>query len=161
MREANVPPWGLVLVRLAVGWIALSSAWHWAQDGLFDGRELTFVVRQALEGKGAISRWWGETVLLANPEAVLFLWKSMAFVTGFGFLFGALVRPIGAFAVLFLLNAAAFGPDGSERLALLLAVCCLGCASSHAGRGFGLDVLLDPTLPSWLTWTKGRRRTLF
>lgn len=161
MRESNVPPAGLVIVRVACGWIALWAGWRWWQGGMLDGREMRLMLRAALEHRGWFGRWWGETVLLTNPEAVVFLWKSMAVVAGLSFLFGALVRPVGTLGVFFLVQAAAYGPEGSERIAMLLAACFLGCAISHAGRGFGLDVLLDSSLPPWMTWTKDRRRSLF
>lgn len=161
MRTDHTPPLGLVLIRVVCGIIAVSAGLEWWRDAHFDRRAMELALRAGIKHRGALGTWWGESVLLVNPDAALFLWKTMVLTAGVSFLTGALVRPIGTLAAFFLVQAAFYGPTDSSTLAFLLATCFAGCALSHAGRGLGCDIVLDETLPSWVTWTKPRRRGLF
>ena len=161
MRSNHQPAFGLVLIRIFAGLTVFVVGWGWWKDTGFDARAMEIVLREGIERRGTIGTWWGQEVLLVNPAAVLFLWKTMTLVAGTSFLLGALVRPVGALAAFFLFQAALYGPAGHGGHLTLLIACFVGCAIAHAGGGLGADLILDETLPSWMTWTQARRRSLF
>lgn len=161
MRTNHQPSFGLVLIRIVVGLTVFVVGWGWWGDASFDPRTLEITLRAGIERRGTLGTWWGQSVLLVNPDALLFLWKTMTLVAGTSFLLGALVRPVGTLAAFFLVQAALYGPPGHGGHIALLIACFLGCAIGHAGRGLGCDLVLDEMLPSWASWTRARRRSLF
>ena len=66
-------------------------------------------------------------------------------------------RPAGCIAAFGLANVYLAGVPEQRPFVLLLAICCLACALSRAGRILGGDSSLDPILPSWLTWVRKER----
>jgi uncharacterized membrane protein YphA (DoxX/SURF4 family) len=154
--RSSKPPLGLVLVRLCIGAIFAHHGWTLLRSGGVDAQVVRKGVREAALSLNGLFAWWGETVLLYNPDAIAFLWRWGALVCGLCLLLGALTRPVGWIATFFLLNAYAFAPAGRELLFLLLLVCALACALSRAGRRMGLDPMFDQHLPSWLTWTRSQ-----
>jgi len=153
-RSRNSMAAGLVLVRVVTGAVFLVHGWGWVQDGGFDGAVVRDGVQATLSSADGLAGWWGRTVLLTNPDACAFFWRWAALLIGLAFVFGALVRPAGAFAVLLLAHAIAFGPSRHELVFLLLAAPSFACSISGAGRRFGMDAMLDEHLPGWVTWTK-------
>ncbi len=159
-KESRSPAAGLVLVRLTTGLVLLVHGWRWLATGDLDGGLVRDTVDSALvEGRGMIE-WWGREVLLSNPDAIAFLARWVAFVTGACLTLGALTRPMATIAAFFLLNAWGFGSEGHGVLFLVLAACCVACAMSRAGRRLGLDTVFDQHFPAWLTWTRRKRSFL-
>ena len=159
-KEHRSPTAGLVLVRLTTGLVLLVHGWRWLATGEFDGALVRDTVDSALvEGRGLLD-WWGRDVLLSNPDAIAFLGRWVAFVTGACLTLGALTRPMAVIAAFFLLNAWQFGSEGHEILFLVLATSCIACAVSRAGRKLGLDSVFDQHFPAWLTWTRRKRSFL-
>ena len=152
------PTAGLALVRVATGALLTRSGLLGLPGEDTGGAYVRDSVEASLPDLPGLARWWGESVLLENPDAIAFLWKWLVLAAGLGLLFGALTRPLGAIATLLMLNAWLFGSAESALLHLLLAACCFGCFISGAGRTLGLDVFLDSTLASWITWSPKRKR---
>lgn len=145
------------MLRMATGLVLLTRGWAWLKDGGLDGRLVDGVVRGALPRLGDALSWWGRHVVLANPDASAFLWRWAAFLCGIAFLFGALTRPAGLLASVFLAHAIVFGAADDRLLFLLLAVVALCLASAGAGRRMGLDSVFDQHFPSWVTWRRRER----
>ncbi|MCZ6598232.1 MAG: DoxX family protein [Planctomycetota bacterium] len=158
--QTSRPTLGLVLIRVAIGVVLLMHGWSAVHGGGVDGDAVRDVVHGTLSGAPEPIAWWGQNVLLSNPEGVAFLWRWAALVCGLGLALGALTRPAGLLAGFFALNAFLF-VEGPERLTVgLVAVCCLACALSRAGRRLGLDTMFDQHFSPWITWTR-RRETVF
>lgn len=155
-RRPLPPSLGLVLVRLVTGAVLAAHGWRSVRALEPSGRVLERTVEDALAGRGALLAWWGETLLLGNPDAIAFLWRWTALFTGILLVLGALTRPAGWIAALFLAHAWVYGPPEDRVTFLLLLVSAVASALSRAGRRFGLDRLLDEQLPTWLTWTARR-----
>jgi len=68
---------------------------------------------------------------------------------------GILVRPVGWAAAFLLANVYFAGPEVHQNYVLLLGACAIACSVGRAGRRVGFDELLDPRLPTWLTWAPG------
>ena len=144
------PSWGLVLVRIAVGWIMLKAGWMKVSGGV--GEELVTGTREAIANGPGFMKAWGENVVLAHPWffAHLIAWGEL--LGGLAFFLGAFTRPAGIALAFMFANFWFAGPESTKPLVLLLAVCALGCAISRAGRSMGADVFLDEKLPRWMTW---------
>jgi uncharacterized membrane protein YphA (DoxX/SURF4 family) len=148
----SAPSFGLVLVRVATGFLLLAAGWQKLADGVSEDLVLRTAPQWA-EAPGLV-RDWGENVVLKHPWffAHLVAWGELAL--GALLFLGLLTRPAGVFAA-FLFANAVFAVDGGHKsLALLLCVCSLACAISRAGRSAGADVFADGRLPGWLTWTR-------
>jgi len=150
------PTFGLVLVRCAIGLVFLWHGWAWVSEKSFTGSDVVEHVRASAERHSGFVTWWGETVLLYNPDAIAFLWSWAALVFGVLITLGALTRPAGALAALFCCHGLLYGPSDQDVAFLLLLVGALASAASGAGRRFGLDTAFDQNFPSWITW---RRRS--
>jgi len=153
-ETSSAPSIGLVLVRLVTGAILVFHGWRWLQGPGIDPEQVRLAVQRSLDGLPGLLAGWGEHVLLSNPDAIAFLWTWAAFLCGCLLFLGALTRPAGWVAVLFLLHGYAYGPEPDRLLFLVLLVSCLACALSRAGRRIGLDVAFDEHFPGWLTWTR-------
>jgi uncharacterized membrane protein YphA (DoxX/SURF4 family) len=159
-RRRSEPSGGLVLVRIVSGLVLLVHGWGWlARPGL-DGMAIQRTVVSSIASQNGLVAWWGESVLLSNPAAIAFLWRWAALVLGLCLALGALTRPAGTLAAVFLLHGLVYGPASEETLCLVLATCVLGAALSGAGRSLGLDAALDRELPKWLTWAPAERSFL-
>jgi thiosulfate dehydrogenase [quinone] large subunit len=148
----KTPSWGLVLIRIVVGWIVLKAGWAKVSGETGVSAELVTGTRDAIANAPGIVRWWGENVVLAYPAlfAILIAWGEL--LGGFALFLGALTRPAGIAVAFMFANFYFAGPVEAKYLVLLLAVCALGCAISRAGRSMGADVFLDEKLPRWVTW---------
>lgn len=152
------PTAGLALVRVACGLILVRSGWTALGGDGPTGSDIRDRVQAALPDLSGPLRWWGETFLLENPDAIAFLWQWLVLAVGAALVIGALSRPMGVIATVLMVNAWAYGSPEAQLLHLLLAVCCLACAISRAGRTAGLDAVLESSLPPWLTWVYESRR---
>jgi uncharacterized membrane protein YphA (DoxX/SURF4 family) len=153
-RVQKVTPLGMVLIRVVTGAVLTLHGWRWLMDGTLTGSVVLEGVEDALPGLPGAVAWWGENVLLVNPDAFAFFTRWAALVIGILFVVGALTRPAGLAAVLFLGHAIAYGPVEAELALVLLAVSAFACSVSGAGRRLGLDALFDEHFPSWMTWTR-------
>jgi len=146
------PSFGLVLVRITTGALLLYAGMTHLEAGI----SADFVSRTAPAWAASpdLVRSWGENVVLQYPGLFAHLVAYGELILG-GLLFlGFLTRPAGI-AAAFLFANAVFAVDGSQKsLAALLAVCCIACALSRAGRSAGADVFADGALPRWLTWSR-------
>jgi len=150
--SSAAPSFGLVLVRIATGALLLYAGARKLEAGVSED----FVTRTAPAWAASpeLVRAWGENVVLRHPWffAQAVAWGE--FVLGSLLFLGLLTRPAGILAA-FLFANAVFAVDGSQKsLALLLAISCLACALSRAGRSAGADVFMDGRLPGWLTWSR-------
>jgi uncharacterized membrane protein YphA (DoxX/SURF4 family) len=143
------PSWGLVIVRIAVGAILLHAGWMKVSGGISD--ELVLSTRDAFAKAPGIVRVWGEHVVLPNPWLFAHLIAWGEFLGGLALFLGALTRIAGIAVFVQFVNFYFAGPESQRFFVLLLAVCGLGCAISHAGRKCGLDVFLADKLPRWMT----------
>lgn len=150
----DLPTSGLVLIRIVVGVVLFSNGWRWLSESTLDGTVVETIVTASAGELSAPLAWWGDTFLLYNPDAMAFLWRWGALWIGVLFILGALTRPAGALAALFLAHALCFGPREYELSFLLLLVSSLAISSARAGRRFGLDSVFDQHFPSWMTWTR-------
>lgn len=144
------PSWGLVLVRIAVGWIVLRAGWAKVSGGVSE--ELVTGTRDAIAHAPGFVKAWGEGVVLAHPWifAHMIAWGEL--LGGIAFFLGALTRPAGILLAFMFANFYFAGPETAQQFALLLGIATLGCAISRAGRSMGADVFLDEKLPRWMTW---------
>ena len=151
--SSSGPSWGLVLVRIACGWILLSAGWPKVSGGVSD--ELVLGTRQAFADAPALVRAWGESVVLVHPWlfAHMIAWGEL--LGGLALFLGVLTRPAGFLCAFQFANFYFAGPETARPYVLLLATCCFGCALSRAGRSCGADVFLDSKLPGWMTWSRG------
>ena len=153
-RDRPLPGLGLVLIRLVTGATLMSRGWSWIAEGLPGGRSVERFVREARGRIPDLLAWWGDHVLLVNPDAIAFLVRWVALLSGLCLVLGALTRPAGWIAVFFLTHAYVYGPESQELVFLLLLVSCLACALSRAGRRAGLDRMFDEHFPAWVTWSR-------
>jgi uncharacterized membrane protein YphA (DoxX/SURF4 family) len=144
------PSWGLVLVRIAVGAILLTTGWPKVSGGVSD--ELVLGTRKAFEQAPDFIRMWGEKVVLPHPTLFSHLIAYGEFLGGLALFLGAFTRPAGLAIAFMFANFFFAGPEQARNFVALLSVCGLGCAISRAGRRCGADVFLDNVLPRWLTW---------
>ena len=159
-RSSHVP-FGLVLIRFVAGAIAMTHGWGWIRDAPLSGSSVRRAVSASVEDLPGIVAWWGETLLLSNPDGVAFLWTWAAFLVGAALTSGALTRPAGTLAALFAFHGALYGPEEHLALFQLYTVAAIACAAGAAGRRLGLDSELDSRLPTWLTWNKDRGPSIF
>ena len=146
------PSFGLVIVRVATGALLLYAGAQKLEAGIDE--DLVTRTAPAWAAAPDLVRAWGENVVLRHPWffAHLVAWGEV--VLGACLFLGLLTRPAGLLSA-FLFANAVFAVEGSQKsLALLLAICCLACALSRAGRSAGADVFLDGKLPGWLTWSR-------
>ena len=149
-------PLGMVLIRVVTGAILLAHGWDWLKSGELDGRLVLDAVTGQTAGATGWVAWWGENVLLSNPDAFAFFWRWGALLIGIAFALGALTRPAGLIGVVFLMHGFAYGPEHLTLVWILLTVACFGCAVSGAGRRIGLDAMFDQHFPSWVTWSRSQ-----
>lgn len=149
-EKLSGPSWGLVLVRIACGWILLTAGWSKVSGGVSE--ELVLGTRDGFAQAPGIVRAWGEHVVLPQPWifAHLIAWGEL--LGGIALFLGAFTRPVGILAALMFVQFRLVGPESGHSIQMLMAVACLGCAISRAGRKFGADVFLDSTFPRWMTW---------
>jgi uncharacterized membrane protein YphA (DoxX/SURF4 family) len=151
----ETPSWGLVLVRIVVGFILLAAGWMKLSQGV--GEELVTPAGDAYAASPALVRSFGENVVLKHPwffsQAVVF----GEILCGLCLFLGMFTRPAGFVAAVLFANGWFTVPETQRTLCLLLGVCCLACALSRAGRRSGADVFLDERMPKWLTWTGSGR----
>ena len=150
----SLPTLGLAFIRFVTGLVLLSHGWRWVSEAPIEGSVIEKSVNSSLGELGSALTTWGEFVLLENPDALALLWQWAALLVGLLFVLGALIRPAGALAVLFLSHGLIYGPVEHELPFLLLLVSCLACSASGAGRRMGLDAVFDQHFPSWITWKK-------
>lgn len=150
--DSSGPSWGLVLIRITTGAILLYAGWSKLASGV--DPELVLGTRGAFAKAPSLVRAWGENVVLPHPNlfAHLIVWGEL--LIGLALFLGALTRPAGLMGAFLFANFYFAGPERMQMFALLLAVCCLGCALSYAGRRSGADVFLDERLPLWMTWAR-------
>lgn len=160
MASSSVPrpTAGLVLVRVGAGLLLFRAGWSALAGGAPDGAAIRDRVEAALPDLAAPTRWWADAILLENPDAIAFLWRWLALAAGAGLIAGVLVRPFGAIAAVLMANAWVYGSSDLRAFHFLLGLCCVACAWSRAGRTLGLDVVVDATAPTWLTWAARPRR---
>jgi thiosulfate dehydrogenase [quinone] large subunit len=148
----KTPSWGLVLVRIVVGWIVLKAGWGKVSGETGVSAELVTGTRDAIANAPGIVRWWGENVVLAHPMVFAYMIAWGELLGGFALFLGALTRPAGIALAFMFANFYFAGPESAQPLVLVLGVAALGCAISRAGRSMGADVFLDEKLPRWVTW---------
>lgn len=154
--SAPHPTAGLVLIRLFIGLLLVVQGWGAVNGDEVDGRFVKNAVEDTVADAPALVAWWGETVLLSNPDGVAFLLRWSVLIGGLLLLLGGLTRPVGTLLGLLMLQLF-FYSEGDVRLTFaLVSLSCLACALSRAGRRFGLDTMFDQHFPSWVTWTRGR-----
>ncbi|MFT4709753.1 MAG: putative membrane protein YphA (DoxX/SURF4 family) [Planctomycetota bacterium] len=153
---SSLPNGGLVLIRIALGCLVTSTGWAWAAGGELDGGQVRAVVRHHLDDLAGPFAFWGDKVLLYNPDGLAFLVSWSVLIAGVCLLLGALTRPAGWLVTFLAFHLYLYGVDAMAAPAILLMAAAAGCAISRAGRRFGLDIALDGTLPSWITWVRGR-----
>lgn len=158
--ESKGPCAGMVVVRVALGLTLFLHALGAIRSGMPDGFALGNQVRARLDDVPSVAAFWGESVLLENPDAVAFLWRWAVLILGAALLAGALTRPVGWLTTLLLLHGWLYGPELTGPACLFAAACAAGCALSRAGHRLGLDPLLEQMLPSWLTWRGPRKSFL-
>ena len=159
MDMANVsslPSGGLVLIRIALGALVSSTGWAWAANDELTGGGVREMVREHLDDMSAPLRFWGDSVLLYNPDGLATLISWSVLLAGVCLLLGALTRPAGWLVAFLGMHIFIYAASSVTPLAILLMVTGAGCAISRAGRRFGLDIALDGNLPSWMTWVRGR-----
>ena len=146
------PSWGLVLVRIVVGFVVLSAGIALVRRGF--GEDLVTRTAPAYAASPQFVRVFGESVVLAHPWmfSILYVWGQI--VCGLCLFLGMLTRPAGIVAAFLYANAWLVVPEGERTMCLILATCSLACAISRAGRRSGADVFLDAKLPPWVTWSR-------
>ncbi|MFN0008956.1 MAG: DoxX family protein [Planctomycetota bacterium] len=144
------PSWGLVLVRIVVGWVVLKAGWMKVSGGV--SAELVTGTRDAIANAPGFMKAWGENVVLAHPMVFAYLIAWGELLGGTALFLGALTRPVGVAIAFMFANFYFAGPESAQATVLVLGVAALGCAISRAGRSMGADVFLDEKLPRWMTW---------
>jgi hypothetical protein len=154
----NPPPLGLALIRIGVGALLLDEARRSYASGVGAHLIEDCAPRMALAPE--LLAWFGQEVLLRAPE--LFAWALVlgTALVGGAYFVGALARPASVALLALCLGRWAYGPPHERTLAVLLAVCAVGCFLADAGRRLGLDASLANRLPSWLVWSGGKRARL-
>ncbi len=149
------------MIRVALGAILVRHGWAAIHAAGVAGADVRDHVRAALGDVPGVVAWWGESVLLANPDGIAFLWRWAALLCGACLFLGGLTRPAGTVAALFAFQAFLFA-EGEARLALgLIAIACAACAVSRAGRRLGLDTVFDQHFSPWVTWSRRRSNAVF
>jgi uncharacterized membrane protein YphA (DoxX/SURF4 family) len=150
---SDTPNWGLVLIRIVVGFLLLVAGWHSLRAG--DGETIVAQSSDAYAASPELVRSFGENVLLKHPRFFGQLIVIAQIVCGLCLFLGMLTRPAGFIGALLFTYAYFTVPEAQQPLCVVLAVCCFACGLSRAGRRSGADVFLDERLPRWLTWTRG------
>jgi thiosulfate dehydrogenase (quinone) large subunit len=150
--DSDRPNWGLVLIRIAVGWILIQAGWMKITGDV--GPELVEGTQARVAELPFFARWWMEHVVLAAPALFAFLIQWGELAGGVALFLGALTRPAGLLTAFMFANFYFAGPPEARSFVLLLAVCCFAFAWSRAGQRLGLDEILDQHFPSWITWTR-------
>ena len=158
-RERTTTPLALVAVRVTAGLILLLHGWRWLQGEGPDGAAIRASVQAALPDLWGPFAWWGDTVILENPDAMGFFWRWSAFLFGLALTLGAFTRPAGTLAAVVLCHGLLYGPPSADLTFSLLVVCALASATGGAGLRLGMDAAFDPHFPTWLTWA--RRKSSF
>lgn len=144
------PSWGLVLVRIAVGWILIKAGWPKVSGGV--SPDLVSGTSENFAQAPAIVRWWGQNVVLQFPWLFAHMIAYGELLGGLALFLGAFTRQVGILVAFQFANFYFAGPADARLFVTLISVCGLGCAISRAGRRFGADALLDERLPRWMTW---------
>ena len=63
------------MIRVVTGAILLIHGWDWITEGGFDGGVIRASVEATLVTSSSSITWWGERVLLQNPDAFAFFWR--------------------------------------------------------------------------------------
>lgn len=147
----STPSWGLVLIRIVVGFVLLLSGARNLRDGV--GEDLVVRTREAYAASPELVRDLGENVVLKHPWFFSQVVVFGEIVFGLCLFLGLLTRPAGFLASLLFLNGWFVVPEAYQTHCLVLAVCCFACGLSQAGRRSGADVFLEERLPRWLTWS--------
>jgi len=146
------PSWGLVLIRIVVGFVLLVAGFKNLQNGV--GDELVSRAGTAYAASPEVVRTFGENVVLKHPW---FFTQAIVFgelLCGLCLFLGMFTRPAGFIAAFLFLNGFFVVPDEMRVQCVVLGVCCFACGLSRAGRRSGADVFLDERLPRWLTWSR-------
>lgn len=152
----DTPSWGLVLVRIVVGFVLLVAGWTKLQSG--SGEDIVTHAGTAYAASPELVKSFGENVVLKHPW---FFGQAIVFgeiLCGLCLFLGLLTRPAGFIAAFLFANGYFTVPDGQRTLCLVLGVCCFACALSRAGRRSGADVFIDERWPGWLTWSRSAGR---
>jgi uncharacterized membrane protein YphA (DoxX/SURF4 family) len=150
------PSWGLVFVRIVVGFILLVAGWSNLRAGV--GEAIVTRSGEAYAASPDLVRSFGENVVMKHPWLFSHAVILGEIVCGLCLFLGMLTRPAGIIAAILFANGWFTVPESQRTLCLLLAVCCFACAISRAGRRSGADVFLDERLPWWLTWSRREGR---
>ncbi len=143
---------GIVLIRVVLGLMLVAHAWGYIAGeagvpNLIAGSDLS----------SGFFTWWGDNLLMKYPGTMSALIVWLEFLSGIAFVSGGLVRPLGTLLAFLMLCFALSSARPLEReLVILVGTCALGCATSGAGRLFGLDAIFDQHFPRWLTWARSR-----
>ncbi|MBL8858932.1 MAG: DoxX family protein [Planctomycetes bacterium] len=146
------PSWGLVFIRVVIGFLLLIAGW----GNLPKGEPASLFERgnQAFAASPEIVHRLSDNIVLKNPW---FLERTVVIaeiVCGMLLFLGLLTRPAGFIAGALFTYGFFVVPESQRTLCIILAVCCFACGISRAGRRSGADVFLEDRLPSWLTWTR-------
>ncbi len=147
----DTPSWGLVIIRIAVGFLLLLLGWEHMQAG--DSASIVSRAGEAYAASPEFVRSFGENVVLEHPW---FFGNAVVLgeiATGLCLFLGMLTRPAGFVGAFLFANGFFTVPESQRALCVVLAVCCFACGLSRAGRRSGADVFLDERLPRWLTWS--------
>lgn len=148
---SDTPSWGLVLIRVVVGFVLLVAGFGNLQTGV--GAELVSRTSEAYAASPDLVRKLGENVVLEHPWFFSRLVVFGELAIGLCLFLGLLTRPAGFLGALLFLNGFFVVPEELRTQCVVLGVCCFACGLSRAGRRSGADVFLDERLPRWLTWS--------
>lgn len=149
---SDTPSWGLVLIRIVVGFVLLVAGFTNLRNGV--GEDLVLRAGTAYAASPDVVRTFGENVVLKHPW---FFTQAIVFgelLCGLCLFLGMLTRPAGFIAAFLFLNGFFVVPDEMRTQCVVIGVCCFACGISRAGRRSGADVFLDDRLPRWLTWSR-------
>lgn len=146
------PNWGMVFLRILIGFVLIFEAWSRIQSGAIEN--LVLDSRAAYAAAPDSVRSLGERVILPHPWFFSALALYGALLGGVLLFLGALTRPAGFLLALLFLHAAVLSEGHTRLFALVMAGVCFALGLSRAGLRSGADVFLDERLPGWLTWAR-------
>ncbi len=148
--SGGAPSWGLVVIRLYIGWFFMSAGWMKVTSGV--GSELVTGTKERINAAPDWYRWFGNDVVLEWPSLFAFLIQWGELIGGVCLFLGVLTRPVCAAFAFMLLNFYFAGPAEAQTVVKLIAVCVVALFLSRAGRRMGVDAMLDTQLPKWISW---------